>query len=332
MMEGQRRLAGDGNPQVTVAVVSWNTRDLLETCLHSIAPEVDARRAEVWVVDNSSSDGSPEMVETQFPWARLVRSGANLGFGRAVNLVARSTTAPWIAPSNADIELTPGALETLLAAGEEHPGAGCLAPRLILPDGSTQASVQRFPSVWLTLGRTIRLQRLSSRLGRRLSDSSYWDPARPDVVEWATGAFLLVRRSAWRMVGGFDDSQWMYAEDLDLCWRLAQAGWATRYVPAAVAHHHHGAAAVKAFGDDSGRHRREILANYRWLARRRGVAHAWAAAFVDFAGALARVALLSLLAAARPSRYAERAAGARRTVGSATLGLRSSRSLLTPEP
>jgi N-acetylglucosaminyl-diphospho-decaprenol L-rhamnosyltransferase len=225
MMEGQRRLAGDGNPQVTVAVVSWNTRDLLETCLHSIAPEVDARRAEVWVVDNSSSDGSPEMVETQFPWARLVRSGANLGFGRAVNLVARSTTAPWIAPSNADIELTPGALETLLAAGEEHPGAGCLAPRLILPDGSTQASVQRFPSVWLTLGRTIRLQRLSSRLGRRLSDSSYWDPERPDVVEWATGAFLLVRRSAWRMVGGFDDSQWMYAEDLDLCWRARKRGW-----------------------------------------------------------------------------------------------------------
>jgi N-acetylglucosaminyl-diphospho-decaprenol L-rhamnosyltransferase len=331
-MEGPGRSAATVHPQVTIAVVSWNTRDLLETCLRSIAPEVDARRAEVWVVDNDSSDGSPDMVEAQFPWARLVRSGANLGFGRAVNLVAGCTAAPWIAPANADIELTPGALETLLTAGEEDPRAGCLAPRLILPDGSTQPSVQRFPSLWLTLRANMRLRRLPSRLGRRLADSAYWDPDRPDRVEWATGAFLLVRRSAWRRVSGFDESQWMYAEDLDLCWRLAQAGWATRYVPTAVAHHHHAAAAVKAFGGDSERRRREIVATYRWLAQRRGVANAWAVAVVNLAGAVAEVVVFSLLAAAQPSRYAERAARARRSVGRAALGLRSPRSLLTPEP
>jgi N-acetylglucosaminyl-diphospho-decaprenol L-rhamnosyltransferase len=87
---------------VAVAVVSWNTRELLAGCLRSLAPEADAGRAEVWVVDNASSDGSPELVRDEFPWAQLVASDENLGFGRAVNAVAERTESDWIAPANAD--------------------------------------------------------------------------------------------------------------------------------------------------------------------------------------------------------------------------------------
>src|ERR671925_1995732 len=100
-------------PMVTVAVVSWNTRDLLDRCLRSLEPEVARGMAEVWVVDNASMDGSAEMVRDRFDWVRLVASEENLGFGRAVNVVARRTATEWLAPANADVALRPGALEAL---------------------------------------------------------------------------------------------------------------------------------------------------------------------------------------------------------------------------
>src|SRR3954454_9161285 len=90
-------------PPVTVAIVSWNTRDLLRRCLDSLWPEVERGRAEVWVVDNASSDGSPELVRECYDWVKLIASGGNLGFGTAINRVARQTRSEWIATANADI-------------------------------------------------------------------------------------------------------------------------------------------------------------------------------------------------------------------------------------
>src|SRR4051812_35879569 len=118
---------------VSIAVVSWNTRDLLARCLESMKPEVDRGLAEVWVVDNASSDGSAEMVAERYPSVRLIASDDNLGFGRAINLVARQTSSEWIASANADVALRPGALDALLEAGARDPRAGAIAPRLILP-------------------------------------------------------------------------------------------------------------------------------------------------------------------------------------------------------
>src|SRR4051812_13252726 len=106
-----------------------------------MASEVEAERAEAWVVDNASDDGSAQLVRERFEWVRLEASERILGFGPAVNLVAQRTDAPWIAPANADVELEPGALQRLLAAAQADPEAGAVAPRLILPDGSTQHSV-----------------------------------------------------------------------------------------------------------------------------------------------------------------------------------------------
>src|SRR5215210_3916598 len=133
-------------PAVVIAIVSYNTRGLLDECLRSLRPDADARRAEVWVVDNKSPDDSADMVEREHPWATLIRSDVNLGYGPAVNVVAGRTDTAWIACANSDLEFTPDAIATLLAAGEAHPEVGAIAPRLVLPDGSTQQSVQPFPS------------------------------------------------------------------------------------------------------------------------------------------------------------------------------------------
>ena len=286
---------------VAVAVVSWNTRELLADCLRSLEDDAAAGRAEVWVVDNASTDGSAALVRERFGWARLIASEENLGFGSAVNRVAAATRCPWIAPANADVALEPGALAALLEAGEADGGAGAVAPRLVLPDGTTQHSVYAFPTLPFTAAFNLGLHRVVPGLGDRLALEGFWDPERPRRVPWAIAAFLLVRRQAWDAAGGFDESQWMYAEDLDLGWRLARAGWATRYVPAARVRHESSASTAQAWGDE--RTARWLRSTYAWMLRRRGAPVTRAVAAVNVAGALARAALLTPAARVAPGRY-----------------------------
>lgn len=281
-------------PPVVVAVVSWNTRELLTRCLESLEPEVGAGRVELWVVDNASSDGSAELVRERFGWAELIASDENLGFGRAVNLVASRTGSDWIAASNADVAVRPGAIEALLDAGARDPGAGGLAPRLIVPGGETQHSAFAFPTIAYSTFVALGAYRLAPRLADRLAIPGYWDADRPRRVPWAVAAFLLVRRTAWDDVGGFDERQWMYAEDLDLGWRLHEAGWRTRYVPEAHVDHVGAAATGQVFGSDPAPIWQ--ASTFGFVARRWGVGHAWAIALINLAGALLRLAATVLRA------------------------------------
>jgi N-acetylglucosaminyl-diphospho-decaprenol L-rhamnosyltransferase len=233
---------------ITAAVVSWNTRDLLDRCLQSLRPEADAGRVDVWVVDNASSDGSADLVRERHASAQLLPMPENVGFGAAVNAVAERTSGEWLLIANADVALRPGALEPLVDAARRDPRAGAVAPRLVLPDGSTQHSVFAFPTLPFAFVLNSGLFHLSRELADRLALLERWDATRARRVPWAVAACLLVRRAAWDEVGGFDERQWMYAEDLDLGWKLRQAGWATRYEPRATVDHESAAATTKAFG------------------------------------------------------------------------------------
>lgn len=275
---------------VTVAVVSYNTRELLRRCLRALAPEVHSGRADVWVVDNGSDDGSPQAARADAPWATVVEPDVNLGFGRAVNLVAARAGAPWLLCANADVELEPGALATMLAAGADD-RVGAVAPRLVLPDGRTQHSVHSLPTLRFTLAFNLGLPALSRRLADRMLLEGRYDAERARAVPWAIGAVLLMRRQAFDAVGGFDQRQWMYAEDLDLGWRLRDAGWALRYEPAARARHASGAATGPAFGDM--RQRRFMRETYAVIERRRGPRTARATAAINVAGAAGRAAWMT---------------------------------------
>jgi GT2 family glycosyltransferase len=279
---------------VTIAIVSWNTRELLERCLESLAPEVERGVAEVWVVDNASKDGSPDLVREHFDWVHLIASEENLGFGRALNLVARQTRSEWIATANADIALRPGALDALLAAGARDPRAGAVAPRLVLPTGETQHSVFAFPTILFSFLLAVGAFRLSKTIGDRRAFPGYWNTEPARRVPWAIAAFLLVRRTAWDEVGGFDERQWMYAEDLDIGWRLHQHGWATRYEPRAAVDHESAASTSQLFGPELAPHWQR--ATYGCVARRRGLGYARAVALFNLLGAVwrwARVAVKS---------------------------------------
>ena len=271
---------------LTVAIVSWNTRELLARCLESLKPDADASVVDVWVVDNGSTDGSRELVRDQFAWVNLIESDENLGFGPGVNVVANRTDSEWIAAANSDIAVHPGALRRLLDAGAADTRAGALAPRLVLPDGSTQDSIGAFPTITFSLLHAIGALGFRSPLTDRYGYPGRWNKERSRRVAWAVGAFLVVRREAWDAVGGFDDRQWMYAEDVDLCWRLHQAGWAVRYEPDAVVDHNHESATSQQFG----KRRAEVWqrATYGCIARRRGPRYARIVALINTLGAIRR--------------------------------------------
>jgi GT2 family glycosyltransferase len=272
---------------VVVAVVSWNTRELLDRCLRSLGDDVRAGSAEVWVVDNDSSDGSAEMVRQRHPWAKLIALPENVGYGRAVNLVAERTYSRWFVLANADVEVEPRALEQLVAAGESDPAAGIVAPRLILPSGEAQHVAWAFPTVMSAFAQQLGPRILPRRLGDQLAVPGAWNPERPRRIPWAVGAFLLVRRAAWDAVGGFDPAQWMSAEDLDLGWRMHEAGWVTRYEPAAVVHHDESSATRMVWGDDLAIHWQRCA--YAWMLRRFGRPRTTIVGLLNLVGSAARL-------------------------------------------
>src|ERR1700744_385291 len=200
---------------VAIAIVSHDTRDLLLRCLDSVAQDVEAGRAEAWVVDTGSRDGSAPAAREHAPWGTILEPQGNIGSGRAVNLVAARTDGAWLLCANADVELEPGTLSAMLAAAADG-RVGAVAPRLILPDGRTQHSVHSLPTLRFTVAFNLGAPALSPRLADRLLLHGRYDADRARQVAWAIGAMLLLRRAAFDAVGGFDERQWMYAEDLDM--------------------------------------------------------------------------------------------------------------------
>jgi N-acetylglucosaminyl-diphospho-decaprenol L-rhamnosyltransferase len=225
---------------LAVAVVSYNTRDDLRACLASVDAEAPA---EVVVADNGSTDGSAAMVRSEFPEVRLLVDEGNPGYGTAANRVVAATASPYVLLLNADTRLTPGALRALAVYLDEHPRAGLAGPRLVNPDGTLQVSCFPFiGTLQLMLEKTPAarwLARVPALRDRWLLSCSAHD--RPRVVPWVLGAALALRREAFEAVGGFDPAFFMYSEEIDLCWRLGQAGWEVHFAPGATVVHVGGA-------------------------------------------------------------------------------------------
>ena len=228
-----------------VVVVSYNTRDLLRSCLESLA--LSTLPTQAWVVDNGSHDGSIEMVRTHFPETQLLETGANIGFARANNLALEqilASAARYVLLLNPDAALTAGALEQLVAFGEAHPRVGMVAPRLVYPDGSFQAAAFRFPGLLMAFfdlypPRGPGLGRLYQHAlnGRYVQDGGNT----PFPIDHPLGAAMLVRTATIREVGLFDPTFWLYAEEVEWCWRMRKAGWAIWQEPRATIIHAAGA-------------------------------------------------------------------------------------------
>lgn len=219
---------------MAVAIVNYNTCEHLRACLASVASE---QCEEVVVVDNASSDGSAEMAQADYPWVRLLVNKVNCGYGAAANQAIAGCSSGYILLLNSDTLLRPGTLQELSHYLDEHPQAAIVGPRLLNPDGTLQASCFPFPTPLQTLLRESRLATLVRYLPGLQSDYLAISQGRARVVPWVLGAALTIRREAFEAVGGFDNSFFMYFEEVDLCYRLHTAGWEVHFAPVASVTH-----------------------------------------------------------------------------------------------
>lgn len=224
-------------PDLSVIIVSWNTRDLLRACLGSLRRETEGLQSEIWVVDNASDDGSPEMVAREFPEVRLVRNRTNRGFAEANNQVLRKATGRYLLLLNPDTEIRPGAVDAALEAARTWGTA--VAARLLNPDGSLQHSCFRFPTLGTDFLEALYLHRLLPlSLRGRILLGGYWSHDEARTVDWALGAFLLAPAEAVDAAGPLPEEYPLFGEDLEWCWRLREAGYPVRYCPEAEVVHY----------------------------------------------------------------------------------------------
>lgn len=282
-------------PDLSVVIVAYNSAKVIDDLLDSLPAALADLRADVVVVDNSSTDGTAELVEAR--GGRVVRS-ANVGFAGGINRgVREAADADAVLVLNPDVRLAPGAIPPLMAA-LRLPSTGVVAPRILSEDGSLFPSLRREPS----LARAMGLNRTGSPF---FSEYVAGGPgySRAAVADWALGAVLLFSRRCFDALGGWDESFFLYSEETDFCLRARDAGYLTRYIPDSVAVHL-GAGS----GQTSKTHAMQIINRVRLYRRRHSAAAAWAyyaltvaseSTWAVRAGARSRFALTTLF---RPSR------------------------------
>lgn len=221
---------------LSIIIVSWNTRDLTLRCLAALPTAVGGLRWEAIVVDNGSTDGTPGAIGRGFPAVRLIAPGRNLGFAGGNNLGLRAATGRYLCLLNPDTEARPGALAALVAHLEAHAALGAVGPRLLNPDGSEQAVGFRFPSLaqvvldLFPFGGRFAASRLNGRYPDAPRDRAF-------AIDFPLGACIVARRAAVEATGPLDEGYHMYSEEVDWCRRMRAAGWAIACLPTAEVVH-----------------------------------------------------------------------------------------------
>ncbi|TYQ11058.1 UNVERIFIED_ORG: N-acetylglucosaminyl-diphospho-decaprenol L-rhamnosyltransferase [Gordonia westfalica J30] len=237
--------------QLAVVTVTYSSGDHLATFLRSLDAVTD-EMPQVIIADNGSDDGAPEKAEQDYESVTLVRTGGNLGYGRAMNrgVAELDPDIEFVLIANPDVEWKPGSIDELLAAAQRWPRAGSLGPLIREPDGTVYPSARRVPDLVSGTGHAI--------LGTVWKSNPWTAAYRADdeapserAVGWLSGSCLLMRREAFDAVGGFDPRYFMYMEDVDLGDRLGKAGWQNVYVPSAEI--------VHTKGHSAGRHPEKML-------------------------------------------------------------------------
>lgn len=250
--------------ELSVTVCSWNTLDDLRACLLSLARARPEAPFEVIVIDNNSEDGSPDMVEKEFPWVRLFRQRSNLGFTGGHNFAIEQKLAPHVFLLNSDATVHAGAIRKLLDFIAQNPKAGIVGPKVLNPDLTLQHSCRRFPNPVAALFRNTFFGRLfpKNRFTREYLMLD-WTHDGPREVDWVSGCAFLARSEVIREVGVLDPEYFMYCEDVDWCFRTWKAGFKVMYVPEAVVTHAIGRSTDKAPNRMIGRFHRSMLRFYR---------------------------------------------------------------------
>ena len=210
---------------LSVSIVNTNSRELLLACLETLP----RGNAEIVVLDNASEDGSAAAVRERFPDVRVLAQQHRAGFGANHNTVIRATEGRYVYVLNEDTTAGDWAFDRIVAYLDAHPRVAALGPRLVYPDGSLQDSAWRFPTPLVSALGLLTV----GKVGVKQSGGGQAHP-----VDWVMGAALVLRREALDEVGLFDEEFFLYSEEVDLQFRLRQAGWEVHYFPDATVVHH----------------------------------------------------------------------------------------------
>ncbi len=228
--------------ELSVIIVNWNSSTLLRKCLQSVLSSIASRNSiEILVIDNASFDGSAEMVSEEFPGVTFIQSHANLGFAGGNNFAVQRSRGDYVLFLNPDTEIVGDALDAMLRVMKTHDDAGVICPKLVNPDLSAQVDCMRaFP--------TILNEMIDSSFTRRMFASFNFAGVGPVVkgsagpvgVEMLPGTCIMLRRDVFEQVGRFNEKYFMYAEDIELSYRVKATGRTNYYVPTAAVIHHGG--------------------------------------------------------------------------------------------
>ena len=226
---------------LSVIIVNWNTRDLLVRCLNSITQVTQRMKAEIFVVDNRSSDESGRTVKERFSQVILIENETNLGFAGANNQALRRSKGNYLLLLNPDTQVKEEPIQKLISMMDAHPDVGITGVQLLNSDGSKQNSIANFPSLATEL--------LNKSLLRWLSPGKFpgkeKDYPEPIEVDSVIGACMMVRREALDQVGLLDEDYFLFLEETDWCYRMKRAGWKIYHVPDAEVYHFQGKSAEK---------------------------------------------------------------------------------------
>ena len=223
--------------RLSIVILNWNTKEYLRKFLPGLLESVQGYDAGVTVADNGSTDGSVRMLEEEFPTVHVIPFNENLGFtggyNRAFDIVYRDFSPEYFLLLNSDIEVAPGWLQPLLEHMDSHPRCGACSPKLLSwydrgsfeYAGAAGGFLDKF-------GYTFCRGRLMKEVER---DNGQYDAVKD--VFWATGAFLMVRSSVFKELGGLDARYFAHFEEIDLCWRMHLKGYHVSVVPQSVAYH-----------------------------------------------------------------------------------------------
>ena len=219
---------------VSIIIVSFNTKDLLRACLAAVAA------GEVIVVDNGSSDGSVEMVKKEFPGVTLIANSQNRGFAAANNQGLKRARGRYMLLLNSDTEVPPGAIGEVTRFMDEHPDIGVTGAKLMLPNGRMDPACHRgFPTPWAAVAYFTGFEKAfpHSRFFGEYHQG-YKTMNEPHQIDSPSGAFYFVRREVYESVGPLDEDYFMYGEDLDWSYRIKQKGWKIYFYPRVTVLHH----------------------------------------------------------------------------------------------
>lgn len=224
---------------VTIGLLTWKSRDLLQQCLDSLEPGLAGISAEVWVVDNASDDGTLEMLQERYPKVSLIKNPVNKGVAPARNQIIKQAKGRYIVFLDVDTRVLPGALKTLAQVMDQHPEVAIGGPKLLYGDGTLQLSCRSFPSPLniLVEGTFLRNYFPNSRFVKKYTMEE-WGHAELREVDWMYGACLIIRRSVLDRIGLFDEGFFYLYEDIDLCFRAKKLAMKVLYIPQAEVIHY----------------------------------------------------------------------------------------------